>query len=512
MIDRPHFSSLKILAADDTRTNLRMLEVFLGKLGHQVICASNGQEAVEVFSREQPDLVLLDIMMPVMDGFEAARLIKQSTEKWVPIIFLSALERDQNLLAGLEAGGDDYLTKPINFVILEAKLRSMQQALHFQREAQEARIRIENISNSILDAIITIDSRGTILHCNQATAQMFQWAIPELLGRNISMLMPEPQRSEHDFYIGRYLAGGAPSVVGNRRDVTALRRDGSTFPAELGVSEMRQNGERLFIGTLRDTTEERQTQRQLNDFYNALQDEQRLAKQLIELQLHRPGLMDPLVQYWVAPTTTFSGDVVAAARSPVGSRYALLADATGHGLGAAISALPVLALFYRMTSQSRPLSEIIMELNQQLRESVPRGRFVALSLVFIAQDGKRGKIWVGGTPAAMLLDAQGREVRRFNSTHLPLGIVANQELDMTQEEFEWEPGNQILLFSDGLIEAENSEGESFGIEGLLATLANTSPSSRKEALMRALGSHLSTNPAQDDVSLLLLSHSEFKLN
>lgn len=498
---------LTVLAADDTRTNLRLLEVFLGKLGHQILTAENGLEAVEKFKTHQPDLVLLDIMMPLMDGFEAARQIKAASQKWVPVIFLSALEREQNLLTGLEAGGDDYLAKPINFVILEAKLRSIQQALYFQNEAQNARQRIENLSNSILDAIITIDRHGIIQHCNSATEYMFKYSSSELIGQNISLLMPEPHRSEHDFYLKRYLGGGAPSVVGNRRDVNAQRRDGTTFPAEIAVSELRQNGERLFIGILRDITEQKETDQQLNAYYNAIQDEQRLAKKLIEMQLHRPGLNDPLIQYWVAPTTTFSGDVVAAARSPQGMRYAMLADATGHGLGAAISVLPVLALFYRMTSQDRNIEEMILEFNQQLRESVPTGRFVALSLVCIEAEGNRGKAWIGGTPAAILLDEWGRQIRRFESTHLPLGIVDNTELDVKPEDFEWSPRQQILLYSDGLIEAENGDGEAFGAEALAHTLAHTSPSGRRMALMRALSTHLSSNPAKDDVSLLLISHT-----
>lgn len=498
---------LRILAADDTRTNLRLIEVFLTKLGHRVTCVDDGEAAVAAFVAERPDLVLLDIMMPGMDGFSAARQIKAAADKWVPVIFLSALDREQNLLAGLEAGGDDYLAKPINFVILEAKLRSLQQALYFQRQALDARARIENLSNSILDAIVTVDRHGIIRHCNQATEMMFQWPLQELIGQNVSVLMPEPQRSEHDYYISRYLAGGAPNVIGSRRDVLAQRRDGSTFPAELAVSETRQDGERMFIGILRDITEEKQTQRQLSALYDALQEEQRLAKQLIELQLHRPGLKDPLVQYWVAPTTTFSGDLVAAARSPAGGRYALLADATGHGLGAAISALPVLALFYRMTSQGHSLVEILREINQQLRESVPTGRFVALSLVYIEPDGSRGAVWVGGTPAVLLIDAWGREIRRFASTHLPLGIVDTAALDVSVESFEWQADEEILLFSDGLIDAENAEGEPFGFAGLCATLAHTRPGSRKAALVRALGEHLSTHPARDDVSFLLLSHA-----
>ena len=112
-------TKMKVLAVDDNRTNLHILQVFLKKLGHEVILAENGEEAVKKFESESPDLVLLDIMMPVMDGFEAARKIKGMTrDRWTPVIFLSALNRDENLVEGLDAGADDYLTKPINFLSL----------------------------------------------------------------------------------------------------------------------------------------------------------------------------------------------------------------------------------------------------------------------------------------------------------------------------------------------------------------------------------------------------------
>ena len=72
----PKLNKMKVLAVDDNRTNLHILQVFLKKLGHEVIVAENGEEAVQRFKSDAPDLILLDIMMPVMDGFEAARLIK----------------------------------------------------------------------------------------------------------------------------------------------------------------------------------------------------------------------------------------------------------------------------------------------------------------------------------------------------------------------------------------------------------------------------------------------------
>lgn len=161
--------ALRILIVDDNRTNLQILQVFLKKLGHTTISAENGEHAVCLNTAENPDLILLDIMMPVMDGFEAARRIRaQPSDRWVPIVFLSALDRDENLVTGLEAGGDDFMSKPINFVVLEAKMRSMQRMLLLQRKATETLKRIEAISDNVLDAIVTIDSEAKIVACNSS--------------------------------------------------------------------------------------------------------------------------------------------------------------------------------------------------------------------------------------------------------------------------------------------------------------------------------------------------------
>src|SRR5574343_1033465 len=182
---------MKVLAVDDNRTNLHILQVFLKKLGHDVILAENGEEALRRFEAESPDLVLLDIMMPIMDGFEAARRIKAiRAERWTPVIFLSALNRDENLVEGLDAGADDYLTKPINFVVLEAKLRSMQRSLAMQQAAIDSLRRVQAISDNVLDAIVTSDENGIIVSVNHSTERIFGWGASELVGQSIDMLMP----------------------------------------------------------------------------------------------------------------------------------------------------------------------------------------------------------------------------------------------------------------------------------------------------------------------------------
>ncbi len=488
-------SKMKVLAVDDNRTNLHILQVFLKKLGHEVILAENGEEAVRKFETESPDLVLLDIMMPVMDGFEAARRIKGMTrDRWTPVIFLSALNRDENLVEGLDAGADDYLTKPINFVVLEAKLRSMQRSLSMQQVAIDSLHRVQAISDNVLDAIITSDEQGIVVSANQSAERIFGGSQSEIIGRNIAILLP-----------------GEFSAKPGEQEVLARHKDGHQFPATLSISQVTLDNQQMQICVIRDITERKQAEqqlranaRQLQTYYDQTQAEQQLALRLMEKQLHRSGLRDRRLKYKVIPAEHFSGDIVAAARSPDNRFYALLADATGHGLAAAISVLPVLALFYRMTKLNRTVQEIILELNQQLTESMPVGRFVAITLVCLDEQSRQGEIWVGGTPEAFLFDRWGRPTKTFPSTNLPLGIVASSELGGEPQAFSWDAENQLVLYSDGLLEATNPANEQFGTSGLIQSIANTSPGDRFLKIEAALEAHQNGTPASDDVSLMLI--------
>ncbi|OQA34395.1 MAG: Transcriptional regulatory protein AfsQ1 [Betaproteobacteria bacterium ADurb.Bin341] len=504
--------SLKVLVVDDNRTNLHILNVFLNKLGHTVIQAQSGDEALRRFEEESPDLILLDIMMPAPDGFEVARRIRaHQSETWIPIIFLSALDRDENLVEGLDAGGDDYLTKPINFVVLEARMRSMQRSLMLQRHAIESFQRLQAISDSVMEAIITIDAEGRIVSANAATQNIFGWACNDLIGKDIAALIPESHRGTHQYNLNAYMARQTPQTSGHEREIEALRRDGTAFSAELGISEIRLEGKHLLIGVVRDVTERKRAERklqenarQLQSYYDATQAEQNLAMALMQQQLHRRGLQDPQLRYTVIPAARFSGDIVAAGRSENGCFYALLADATGHGLAAAISVLPILTVFYRMTGLGHTISEIVLELNQQLRESVPVGRFVAASLVCLDENKRTGEIWMGGTPNALLIGHKGRIEQSFASIHLPLGILASEEAESAPISFRWNSGDQLLLCSDGLLDAENPGGQPFTPSGLKAAVAQTHPESRFDAILGALARHLDGQAAEDDVSIMLI--------
>lgn len=125
--------------------------------------------------------------------------------------------------------------------------------------------RWRSVVASAVDGIIVIDARGLIEVFNPAAERLFGYPAAEVIGRNISMLMPEPYRSEHDSYMSRYLSGGAARVIGIGREVRAQRRDGSVFPVHLSVGEMSIAGERKFTGILHDLSDRVRLEEQLRD-------------------------------------------------------------------------------------------------------------------------------------------------------------------------------------------------------------------------------------------------------
>ena len=160
--------SLKILVTDDTEANLALISAFVEMLGHTAIQARNGQEAVDLFRTEEPDMVLMDVMMPVMDGYQATAEIRQlAGNKWVPVLFLSAKVQEQDQIQGLAVGGDDYLTKPVNLTILQAKIKAMQRIAEMQHVIAENARRLtlyreenereQDIAKHMLEKIIRTD-------------------------------------------------------------------------------------------------------------------------------------------------------------------------------------------------------------------------------------------------------------------------------------------------------------------------------------------------------------------
>jgi diguanylate cyclase (GGDEF)-like protein len=126
---------LKILVVEDSRSNRALITAILNRLGHYSVEAEDGARAVALFEQEPPDLVLMDVQLPGMDGYEVTRRLRaMGGFGWIPIIFLSSMQSAGDIAAGIEAGGDDYLTKPIDPLILAAKVRAMQRIAEMRSE------------------------------------------------------------------------------------------------------------------------------------------------------------------------------------------------------------------------------------------------------------------------------------------------------------------------------------------------------------------------------------------
>lgn len=133
---------------------------------------------------------------------------------------------------------------------------------------REAHLR--SILDTVPDAMIVIDSAGRITEFSHAAERQFGWTAEEAIGRNVSVLMPEPYQTAHDGYMDRYMRTGERRIIGIGRVVVGLRRDGSTFPMELAVGEMRSGDRRYFTGFVRDLTERQQTETRLQELQSEL--------------------------------------------------------------------------------------------------------------------------------------------------------------------------------------------------------------------------------------------------
>jgi len=378
-------TGLKILLVDDSRPDLALVSAMLGKMGHEVLQAGSGEEALEVFRQQSPDMVLMDVFMPGIGGFDAVREMRHIVQdNWIPIIFITAQGQEDNIVRGIEAGCDDYVFKPVNFKLLDAKINSLHQHLHFFRR------------------------------------------------------MDEQSRILRDYQL---------------------------------------------------RTEEEQNTAQ--DFMNRL--------------LALDKINDPLVRFHLQAAEVFSGDLIAAARSPAGHLYAMLADSTGHGLTAALAVMPVLQSFHAMVAKGYSIGALASEINRKIREYLPTNRFVAAVLVAIDHQNGRVSVWNGGCPPAILLNPDGMVAYQFDSKHLPLGILNPNFFDDAVTHFHYGKFPcQILLCSDGAVDSADPGSMEKGMSYLLQAAREVNPADRISGMVGMLEQRLAGKQAHDDIALILV--------
>jgi len=162
----------------------------------------------------------------------------------------------------------------------------------------------------------------------------------------------------------------------------------------------------------------------------------------------------------------FSGDMLVAAHTPAGQLHVMLGDFTGHGLSAAMGAMPVSDIFYSMTAKGFSPVEILREINRRLLQILPTQIFFACGFLEVNFHDHTFSVWNGGLPDILLFRPGRGILSRFPSSQLPLGVVDEEQIDFSRGRYPFEGGERFYLYSDGVVEARNKRREMFGRERL----------------------------------------------
>jgi two-component system, HptB-dependent secretion and biofilm response regulator len=383
---------ITILIADDSPTDRLILQTMLQRLGYKLILAEDGQQALDKFISEKPEFVFLDVLMPNMDGVEAAAKIKEAAgDDFIPVIFLTSLADAPSLARCLDAGGDDFLSKPYNHIVIEAKIKAF------------SRMRVMNKTLSLQKDLIEKNNQHLI-------------------------------------------------------------------------------------------------------------QEQNVAKQVFDKIAHAGSLKLPIIRYYMSALAVFNGDVLLADVSPTGSLMVLLGDFTGHGLPAAIGSMPLASIFYGMVNKGFGMAEILREINNKLNKTLPMGLFCCATFLDINFRKKRVLVWSGGLPDGAIYRAESKTVERIKSKNLPLAILSNQSFKAEPERFSISPGDHILLWSDGIQEARNSNGIMFGEDNLNAILDQQLQAEQVfDDIIQKVQKHIGEGERDDDVSLVDITFPDEEL-
>ncbi len=150
---------LKVMVVEDSKVTMKALSNYLQRMGvNNLLTALTGQEAINLFHKHRPDIVLLDAILPDIDGFDIAKQFRsmEKGDEWAAIIFLTSMDKDEDIARGIEAGGDDYLLKPISEVVLQAKINAMRRLVEMQRSLVEVTQEL-NTANKELQRLSTTD-------------------------------------------------------------------------------------------------------------------------------------------------------------------------------------------------------------------------------------------------------------------------------------------------------------------------------------------------------------------
>lgn len=223
---------MKVLLVEDSVASLQVTQKFVESAGHSVITANDGEQGIQKFLEHKPDLVLLDVNMPNMDGYQCAQHIRESCQEgnsWIPIIFLSADVTEDAIVKGIDSGGDDYLPKPITQRVLNAKLRAMARIADMRKELEEASAHLKHLSS--IDGLTQLYNRR---HFDEALK--LEWSRSSRTQEPLSLTLCDIDhfKAFNDNY--GHVAGDNALMKTSKTIIDTLKRPGD-LPARYGGEE-----------------------------------------------------------------------------------------------------------------------------------------------------------------------------------------------------------------------------------------------------------------------------------
>ena len=249
-----------ILIVDDAPSSLGLLQDILRGQGYRTFVATSGERALDLAGRIQPDLILLDVMLPGLDGLETcSRLKNQPSTADIPVIFVSACSDTDDIVAGFDRGAADYIAKPLRLPEVCARVRAQLQIRSASQAHTQQVQRLRMIVDGMDEGLVLLGQDGRIQYANPASERCLGYTDHELAGRRLAELLAEPRASDVAAWFD---IDGAHDRCRGTREVLLRQPDGSLRAMDLNLSPILSpiaTGERLWVALLHDITHHKQS-------------------------------------------------------------------------------------------------------------------------------------------------------------------------------------------------------------------------------------------------------------
>lgn len=252
-----------------------------------------------------------------------------------------------------------------------------------------------------------------------------------------------------------------------------------------------------------------QANRHLAEQHQLIMQEEEIARHVFEQLTLDSDKNIPGIRTWNQAMGSLSGDLIQVARSPQGDIYIFLGDFTGHGLPAALGAVPASTVFRTMVNKGLDVPVIAEELNTKLHELLPTGYFCCASIMKLSADRHHLTLWNGGLPPVLIWHQADRKTLEIPSNNLPMGVVGKSDFCDSCSQWTLADGDRVITYSDGLTEAEDVDGEMWGKNRLSDFLDRFDPSRPAlDQLKEEILEFTNLAPASDDISVIEIEAGE----